>query len=85
MTSLRDHGPHLLPGTSIPLKKEYIGIEAVDYILTVLVLSFVVVVDGSRMESTLFAVGFGGVVGVGVLIIWVESIRGGSGNRLIRQ
>jgi hypothetical protein len=79
MTSLRDYGPHLIPGTSIPLKKEYIGIRAVDYVLTVLVLSFAVVVDGSRVESTLFAVGFGGVVGVGVLIMWTESVRTGSG------
>lgn len=40
MEQIRDHGPHILPGTEAPLKRKYTGIGRVDYQLTVLVLFF---------------------------------------------
>ena len=40
MEQIRDHGPHILPGTKEPLKKNFTGIGRLDYQLTVLTLFF---------------------------------------------
>jgi hypothetical protein len=79
MTTLRDHGPHLLPGTSIPLKKEYLGVKSIDYVLTVLVCSFGAIIDGGYVEGKLFVGLIGGVVAAAVVVIWCEGLIAGRG------
>ncbi|KAL8689612.1 MAG: hypothetical protein Q9218_004754 [Villophora microphyllina] len=59
MKDIRNNGPHTLPYTDgAPLKKTYTGISVVDYQLTVLILFFYNVVDGSHPESSITLWGF---------------------------
>ncbi|MCJ1392879.1 hypothetical protein MMC18_005751 [Xylographa bjoerkii] len=53
MEHIRDFGPHVLPDTDAPLKQSYTGIQAIDYQLTVLVLFFWQLVDGSMPSASL--------------------------------
>ena len=75
MVDLRDNGPHLLPGSDTPLKKTYIGIEFIDYVLTVLQCFFANVVDGSAPGLSLFAFQFSGTLLAVVMIVWTESLN----------
>lgn len=84
MANLRDHGPHVLPYTDkAPLRKQYTGIELVDYQLTVLVLFFYNMVDGSHPNACLQAYHFGGQIISGWSLLVLESLRWGNRSRLI--
>lgn len=72
---LRDHGPHLLPGSNIPLLQKYTGISHVDYFLTVLQCVFANVTDGSAPHLSLLAFYFIGQLTAGISIMAVESQR----------
>ncbi len=74
MVHLRDNGPHLLPGSTIPLKKQYVGIEAIDYVLTVLQVTFANFVDGSAPGLSIFAFQFSGTLLTAIILIWVGNI-----------
>ena len=75
MVETRDVGPRLLPGTKQPLKTAYIGIEKVDYQLTVLDVFFWELVDGSRPDVSLFCYHFAGQVFSGWALLMIESMR----------
>ena len=83
MEKIRDVGPRILPGTKIPLKTTYVGIEKVDYQLTVLDLFFWEMVDGSRPDASLFCYQFAGQVFTGWGLLMVESLRRGNIGRVI--
>lgn len=75
MVHLRDFGPHLIPGSNIPLKKVYIGIHSIDYYLTVLQLAFANVVDGSSPGVSLFSFQFSGTLLAAIVVVWTESLK----------
>ena len=75
MQRIRDHGPHLLPGTRAPLKQHFTGIERIDYELTVLTLFFWEQVDGSLPGASLFCFMFAGQAIAAWLLIYVEGRR----------
>jgi len=85
MVHLRDYGPHLLPGSNLPLKKSYVGIRATDYILTVLQCTFANVVDGSSPGLSLFAFQFGGTVLAAIVLLWTESLKTNNQSFLLRS
>jgi hypothetical protein len=78
LVDLRDNGPHLLPGSNIPLKKLYLGIEPIDFVFAVLQCFFANVVDGSAPGLSLFAWQFGGTFGAIVVVAFIEGLRRGS-------
>ena len=78
MAKIRDVGPRHLPGTEEPLKTTYVGIETVDYQLTVLDLFFWELVDGSRPDASLFCYHFAGQVFSGWALLMIESMRKGN-------
>ena len=75
MTKIRDVGPRLLPGTKEPLKTTYVGVEKIDYQLTVLDLFFWELVNGSRPDASLFCYHFAGQVFSGWALLVIESMR----------
>lgn len=84
MRDIRNHGPHLLPYTDrAPLKKIYTGIAAVDYQLTVLILFFYNVVDGSHPGACLQAYHFVGQTFAGYALLVLESLRYGNEWKII--
>lgn len=83
MAQIRDVGPRLLPGTNEPLKTKYVGVEMVDYQLTVLDLFFWEAVDGSRPDASLFCYHFAGQVFSGWGLLMVESMRHGNSWRIV--
>ena len=83
MAHIRDVGPRLIPRTQQPLKTTYVGIEAVDYQLTVLDLFFWELVDGSRPDASLFCYHFAGQVFSGWGLLLLESLRRGNSWRVV--
>ncbi|KAL8658587.1 MAG: hypothetical protein Q9202_007516 [Teloschistes flavicans] len=84
MRDIRNNGPHLLPYTDgAPLKKMYTGIAAVDYQLTVLILFFYNVVDGSHPGACLQAYHFVGQTFAGYGLLVLESLRYGNESKII--
>ncbi|MCJ1309585.1 hypothetical protein MMC25_003245 [Agyrium rufum] len=83
MIHIRDHGPHVLPGTSAPLRRTYTGIEAIDYQLTVLALFFWEILDGSRPDAVLQGFHFTGQFGAAYGLLMIESLRGGNKWRIV--
>ena len=75
MQQIRDHGPHILPGTKAPLKRRFTGIERIDYELTVLTLFFWEQVDGSLPAASLFCFMFAGQAVAAWSLIYVEGRR----------
>ena len=76
-------GVPTLPGTSIPLKTSYTGIEAIDDQLAVLVTFFWPIVDGNTPALSLFCIQFeGGFVAVWSMFM-IEGMRAGNKGRLI--
>jgi hypothetical protein len=72
---LRDHGPHLLPGTDVPLLREYTGIRPIDYQLTVLQCVFANITDGSAPALSLFSFYFAGQLVPALAVFLAESYR----------
>ena len=77
MSSIRDIGPRILPGTNEPLQIVYTGIPAIDYQLTVLTLFFWSLVDGSQPSASLFSYHFATQVACGWGLLVIESLRPG--------
>lgn len=75
MEQIRDQGPHLLPGTKAPLKRDFTGVKPIDYQLTVLVLFFWEQVDGSLPNASLFCFMFAGQAVAAWTLIYVEGQR----------
>lgn len=75
MVDLRDNGPHLLPGSNIPLKKSYLRIKAIDYVLTVIQVAFASVVHGSSPGLSLFAFQFRGTLLAAIVMIRAENSK----------
>ncbi|KAL8872009.1 MAG: hypothetical protein Q9174_002287, partial [Haloplaca sp. 1 TL-2023] len=84
MEELRDNGPHILPyNNGAPLRKSYTGIALIDYQLTVLVLFFYNIVDGSHPNACLQVYHFFGQAPAGYTLLLLEGLRHGNKLRAI--
>ncbi|KAL8728133.1 MAG: hypothetical protein Q9181_005450 [Wetmoreana brouardii] len=84
MNDIRDNGPHILPYTDGgPLRKTYTGIAVVDYQLTILVLFFYNIVDGSHPNACLQAYHFFGQAIAGYSLLILEGRRYGNKWKII--
>lgn len=83
MTHVRDVGPHILPGTTAPLRTVYTGFEQIDYQLTVLCLFFWELIDGSKPSASLLWFHFAGQIAVGYGLLMMEKLRSGNKGRII--
>lgn len=75
LQNLRDNGPHVLPGSDIPLLREYTGIGFIDYQLTVLQVVFANITDGSAPALSLFSFYFAGQLVPVLAVLITESHR----------
>ncbi|KAL9601484.1 MAG: hypothetical protein Q9179_002853 [Wetmoreana sp. 5 TL-2023] len=84
MQDIRDNGPDILPYTDGgPLRKTYTGIAMVDYQLTILVLFFYNIVDGSHPNACLQAYHFFGQAIAGYSLLVLEGLRYGNKWKII--
>ena len=83
MSQIRDVGPRVLPGTTEPLKTVYVGIQAIDYQLTILTLFFWELVNGSNPTASLFCFHFATQVACGWGLLMIEGLRRGHRWRVI--
>jgi hypothetical protein len=83
LKALRGVEPHVLPGTTAPLRRTYTGIEAVDARLAVLGSLFWVVVDGSAPNASLHGFMFAGQMAAAWGLLVLEGARRGNKGRLI--
>ena len=78
---LRDHGPHLLPGSDIPILTRFTGIGPLDKVLTLAGVMFANITDGSTPQLSLYAFQFAGqLVPVFTVILIEGNRRGNRGN-----
>jgi hypothetical protein len=78
LVQLRDFGPWVLPGSSKPLVRSYVGIAFPDYVLTVLQCFFASAFDGSSRELQFLCAEFAGDMGALMLVLGVEALRRGN-------
>ena len=78
LVQLRDIGPHLLPGSNIPLREHYIGIGPLDYWLTVLQAVFANIFDGTAPKLSIYAFYFAGQLIPVITVMYIESYRVGN-------
>ena len=78
MARIRDLGPRLLPGTTKPVRTVYTGVPSIDYQLTVLVLLFWEIVNGSAPVGSLFSFHFATQIACGWGLLMIESLRRGN-------
>ena len=83
MEYTRNVEPQVLPGTDSPLKQSYIGIQAVDNQLTVLVLFFWQLVDGSMPNASLSTFRFASQFVPGWGLVVIEGMRSGNKGKII--
>jgi hypothetical protein len=83
MIHVLEIGPRLLPGTNESLKTSYTGIPKLDDRLTVLVLFFWEMVDGSKPNASLLCFHFVGQIVAGWGLCMMESLRTGNRRRMI--
>lgn len=83
MADLRDHGPHHLPGTNMPLRMVYTGIGAIDNQLTVLAIFFWQVICGGMPNGSLQAFHLAGQFGAAWTIVVLEGLRQGNRGRFV--
>lgn len=83
LIQLRDHGPHLLPGSNVPILKKFTGIGLLDKVLTLAGVMFANVTDGSTPQLSLYAFHFAGqLVSVFTLILIEGKRQGNEGSNL---
>lgn len=83
MVRVREFGPRVLPGTTVPLKIVYTGIHAVDHQLTALCLFFWELVDGSQPNASLLCFHFAGQITAAWGLLTIEKLRYGHQGRVI--
>jgi hypothetical protein len=85
LLQLRNHGPHLLPGSNHPILTRFIGIPPLDKLLTLAGVMFANVTDGSHPQLSLYGSYFGGQL-IGIFTIMVlEGLRQGNKQTSIAQ
>ncbi|KAE8152327.1 hypothetical protein BDV25DRAFT_138016 [Aspergillus avenaceus] len=67
-----------LPGTDIPLRTTYTGIEPVDHLLTILTVFFWPTTDGSNPSLLLHSIAFSGTFGSAWVLVTLEAWRRGN-------
>ena len=78
---LRDHGPHVLPGSDIPILTRFTEIGPLDKVLALAGVMFAKITDGSTPQLSLYAVQFAGqLVPVFTVILIEGNRRGNRGN-----
>ena len=75
---LRDHGPHLLPGSDIPILTRFTGIGPLDKVLTLAGVMFANITDGSTPQLSLYAFHFAGQLIPVFTVILIEGNRHGN-------
>lgn len=81
LLDLRDHGPHLLPGSNIPILKRFTGIPFLDKMLVLFGVMFANVTDGSTPQLSLYGFIFAGqLVPMFTIMIIEAARRGNKGN-----
>ena len=78
LVKLRDEGPHVLPGSDIPILTRFTGFPPMDKLLTLAEVMFWNVTDGSAPALSLYAFQFAGQLVPLWTIIFIESLRSGN-------
>ncbi|KAI1803502.1 hypothetical protein F4811DRAFT_327968 [Daldinia bambusicola] len=79
---LRDEGPHHLPGSGDAIRTYYTGIGPLDKLVTLGVVMFANVTDGSAPELSLYAFQFCGQYLAILVLVNIESLRAGNENNI---
>ena len=80
---LRDYGPHLLPGSDIPILTRFTGIGPLDKVLTLAGVMFANITDGSTPQLSLYAFQFAGQLVPVFMVTQIEGNRlGNQGNMM---
>lgn len=72
---LRDNGPQLLPGSSHPIRTWYTGIRPLDKLLTLSVVMFANVTDGTAPQLSLYGFYFTGQMASIFTVLIIEGLR----------
>ena len=83
LVHLRDHGPHLLPGSNIPILTNFTGIGQLDKVLTLAGVMFANITDGSTPQLSLYAFYFAGQLVPIFTLIWIEGNRQGNKGNIL--
>ncbi|KAF3278756.1 hypothetical protein TWF173_002134 [Orbilia oligospora] len=75
---LKDFGPHLLPGSENPILKTYTGIAPLDKLITIAVVLFANITDGSAPHFSLYGFHFGGQLTSIWTVLMIEGYRFGN-------
>ena len=75
---LRDHGPHLLSGSDIPIFTRFTGIRPLDKVLTLAGVMFANITDGSTPQLSLYTFQFAGQLVPMFTVILIEGNRRGN-------
>ena len=78
MEHIRDFGPRLLPGTKEPVRTVYTGVPSIDHQLTVLVLLFWPIIDGSTPAGSLLGFHFATQIACAWGLLMIEGLRNGN-------
>lgn len=68
--------PQMLPGTEAPLLRTYTGVQPIDYILTMLVLFWWEVADGSHPATSAISLYYLGQLVPAAIITYTNALRG---------
>ena len=85
LVRLRDHGPHVLPGTDHPILTRFNGVPPLDKMLTLAGVMFSPVTDGSHPAASLFGVYFGGQLVPIFTVLFIEGLRRGNMKKAVGQ
>ena len=75
---LRDVGPHVLPGSDIPILTKFTGIRPLDKVLTLAGVMFANVTDGSAPHFSLYGFQFAGQLVAVLTVVTIEGVRSGN-------
>ena len=73
-----DVGPHILPGSDIPILTKFTGINPLDKALTLAGVMFANISDGSAPQLSLYAFQFAGQLVAVLTVVTIEGIRFGN-------
>jgi len=80
---LRDHGPHVLPGSNITILKRFTGIGLLDKALVLAGVMFANVTDGSTPQLSLYGFQFAGQLVPMFTVMMIEAARRGNKGNII--
>jgi hypothetical protein len=80
---LREYGPHVLPGSNIPILTRFTGIGLLDKALVLAGVMFANITDGSAPQLSLYGFQFAGQLVPLYTVLMIEAARRGNKGNII--